>query len=111
MISAAELYEISISQSEEEFWDGLEEGFKQTAESRLQHCTFNIAANIMIQYNVEAVLKQHGYDVDILAYDEIDDVYTLQVFWDKTAITGEGVRRVLDIVQYEEAEGFSLTEE
>ena len=43
--------------------------------------------------------KKAGYDVDFMEYDPSEDTYTLQVFWDKIAVTGQGVRRQLETVE------------
>lgn len=97
---AKELYEMTIDYSaEEEFWDALMSQFETLAAAHQQFAHIRILANVCIDMNVEATLKMAGYDVDFVEYDPDEDTYTLQVFWDKVAVTRQGVRRQLELVE------------
>ena len=97
---AKELYEMTMDDSaEEEFWEGLMSQFEELAAAHQQFARVRLLANVCIDMNVEATLKMAGYDVDFVEYDPDEDTYTLQVFWDKVAVTGQGVRRQLEIVE------------
>ena len=97
---AKELYEMTIDYSaEEEFWDALMSQFETLAAAHQQFAHIRILANVCIDMNVETTLKMAGYDVDFVEYDPDEDTYTLQVFWDKIAVTGQGVRRQLELVE------------
>ena len=97
---AKELYEMTIDYSaEEEFWETLMSQFETLAAAHQQFAHVRLSANICIDMNVEATLKMAGYDVDFVEYNPDEDTYTLQVFWDKVAVTGQGVRRQLEIVE------------
>ena len=85
--------------TEEEFWDGLMSQFEELAAAHQQFARVRLLANVCIDMNVEATLKMAGYDVDFMEYDPCEDTYTLQVFWDKIAVTGQGVRRQLETVE------------
>ena len=86
---AKELYEMTMDDSaEEEFWEGLMSQFEELAAAHQQFAHVRILANVCIDMNVEATLKMAGYDVDFIEYDTDKDTYTLQVFWDKVAVTG-----------------------
>ena len=91
---AKELYEMTMDDSaEEEFWEGLMSQFEELAAAHQQFAHVRLLANVCIDMNVEATLKMAGYDVDFIEYDTDKDTYTLQVFWDEVAVTGQGVRR------------------
>ena len=97
---AKELYKMTMDNStEEEFWDGLMSQFEELAAAHQQFARVRLLANVCIDMNVEATLKMAGYDVDFMEYDPGEDTYTLQVFWDKIAVTGQGVRRQLETVE------------
>ena len=97
---AKELYEMTMDDSaEEEFWEGLMSQFEELAAAHQQFAHVRLLANVCIDMNVEATLKMAGYDVDFIEYDTDKDTYTLQVFWDKVAVTGQSVRRQLEIVE------------
>ena len=97
---AKELYEMTMDDSaEEEFWEGLMSQFEELAAAHQQFAHVKLLANVCIDMNVEATLKMAGYDVDFIEYDTDKDTYTLQVFWDKIAVTGKGVSRQLEIVE------------
>ena len=97
---AKELYKMTMDNStEEEFWDGLMSQFEELAAAHQQFARVRLLANVCIDMNVEATLKMAGYDVDFVEYDPDEDTYTLQVFWDKIAVTGQGVRRQLETVE------------
>ena len=97
---AKELYKMTMDNStEEEFWDGLMSQFEELAAAHQQFARVRLLANVCIDMNVEATLKIAGYDVDFMEYDPGEDTYTLQVFWDKIAVTGQGVRRQLETVE------------
>ena len=97
---AKELYEMTMDDSaEEEFWEGLMSQFEELAAAHQQFAHVRLLANVCIDMNVEATLKMAGYDVDFIEYDTDKDTYTLQVFWDEVAVTGQGVRRQLEIVE------------
>ena len=97
---AKELYEMTMDDSaEEEFWDGLISQFEELAAAHQQFARVRLLANVCIDMNVEATLKMAGYDVDFMEYDPGEDTYTLQVFWDKIAVTGQGIRRQLETVE------------
>ena len=97
---AKELYKMTMDNStEEEFWEGLMSQFEELAAAHQQFARVRLLANVCIDMNVEATLKMAGYDVDFMEYDPGEDTYTLQVFWDKIAVTGQGVRRQLETVE------------
>ena len=97
---AKELYEMTMDDSaEEEFWEGLMSQFEELAAAHQQFAHVRLLANVCIDMNVEATLKMAGYDVDFIEYDTDKDTYTLQVFWDKVAVTGQGGRRQLELVE------------
>ena len=97
---AKELYEMTMDDSaEEEFWEGLMSQFEELAAAHQQFAHVRLLANVCIDMNVEATLKMAGYDVDFIEYDTDKDTYTLQVFWDKVAVTGQSVRRQLELVE------------
>ena len=97
---AKELYEMTMDDSaKEEFWDGLMSQFEELAAAHQQFAHVRLLANVCIDMNVEATLKMAGYDVDFIEYDTDKDTYTLQVFWDKVAVTEQGVRRQLELVE------------
>ena len=97
---AKELYEMTMDDSaEEEFWEGLVSQFEELAAAHQQFAHVRLLANVCIDMNVEATLKMAGYDVDFIEYDTDKDTYTLQVFWDKVAVTGQSVRRQLELVE------------
>ena len=97
---AKELYEMTMDDSaEEEFWEGLMSQFEELAAAHQQFAHVRILANVCMDMNVEATLKMAGYDVDFVEYDPDKDTYTLQVFWDKVAVTGQGARRQLELVE------------
>lgn len=102
---AKELYEMTMDYNgEEEFWESLMSQFEKLAAAHQQFARIRLLANVCIDMNVEATLKNAGYDVDFMEYDMDEDTYTLQVFWDKIAVTGHGVRRKLELVEDDEYE-------
>lgn len=93
---AKELYEITMDYSVEEFWETLMSQFEEVAAAHQQFAYVRLLANVCIDMNVEATLEKAGYDVEFIEYDPDEDMYTLQVFWDSVAVTGQGVRSQLE---------------
>lgn len=104
IISALEMHEKATSYGAEEFWNDLMEYMKANAEKYQQQCSFRVSAAVMLNLNVEAKLIKAGYEVRFLDYDEVSDMYYIQIFWDDIAING-WERKEYDDYSIEDGEG------